>query len=261
MKIAVMGDIHENLFAFNLALEDAKKQGVEKYLFLGDYITDGDNPNEALDLVKKYGDYVIRGNREKYLLNFDMKKKDYVNLKAIKFTIDLLSDNNMKYIKSLKDYLLISLNGKKFLMIHGDQYYYDIKDQIVIWNRIIDEYPEFDICLIGHSHIFCDTMYKGKRFINPGAIGYPFDGPAYKYCVLNVDDLVITELREFSVADSYKELEEQYKKGNFYKENTIWGNVVLDTIRESANYFEVFIDIVFSKIDRDTLTSEIFNKR
>ena len=86
MKIAIMGDIHENMIAFKKALEDSKKQKVEKYLFLGDYITDGDNPNEILDLVRKYADYAIKGNREDYILNHTFKRKNYANYKNITYT-------------------------------------------------------------------------------------------------------------------------------------------------------------------------------
>lgn len=43
MKIAVISDIHSNLLALNLALLDSKKENVDCFMFLGDYITDGEN--------------------------------------------------------------------------------------------------------------------------------------------------------------------------------------------------------------------------
>ena len=70
MKIAVISDIHSNLLAFNFALENAEKEKVDSFLFLGDYITDGENGNEILNIIKEKSNYVILGNREKYILNY-----------------------------------------------------------------------------------------------------------------------------------------------------------------------------------------------
>ena len=40
MKIAVMADIHSNIEAFKTCYEEAEKQGVTEYIFLGDYLGD-----------------------------------------------------------------------------------------------------------------------------------------------------------------------------------------------------------------------------
>ena len=50
MKIAVMADIHSNIEAFKTCYEEAEKQGVTEYIFLGDYLGDMANPQETLSL-------------------------------------------------------------------------------------------------------------------------------------------------------------------------------------------------------------------
>lgn len=263
MKIAIMGDIHENMIAFKKALEDSKKQKVDKYLFLGDYITDGDNPNEILDLVRKYADYAIKGNRENYILNHTFKRKNYANYKNLTYTYNKLNKSNMDYIKSLKDNLLIEIQNKKILMIHADIYYNKYKLDIdKICEKVIEDYPDFDICLLAHSHIFCDKTYKGKRFINPGSIGLPSDTKSSKYCILNIGDTITVELREYSVMEYYSEFEKNYKNTNFYKEHPVWSTLVLDSLKDAASYFGEFVGLTYSKLDRSKpISSKKFNKR
>ncbi len=63
MKVAVMSDIHANMVAFNWALSDVKKEDVDEYVFLGDYITDGEDSGLVLEKIRELSSYVIRGNR------------------------------------------------------------------------------------------------------------------------------------------------------------------------------------------------------
>ncbi len=107
MKLAVLSDIHSNLIALNLAINDIKKENVDQIYFLGDYVTDEGNDNEVLSLVKNISDYVILGNREKYMLEYSPLKKDYNNYKTIYTSYNNLSDESLKYIKSLKQYDII----------------------------------------------------------------------------------------------------------------------------------------------------------
>ena len=73
MKIAVMADIHSNIEAFKTCYEEAEKQGVTEYIFLGDYLGDMANPQETLCLLHeiqtKYPCTFVRGNKEEYWIS------------------------------------------------------------------------------------------------------------------------------------------------------------------------------------------------
>ena len=70
MKYAVISDIHGNLAALQAVLEDARRQGVDRYLFAGDYCISGPCPDECIRTIREIpGAVVIRGNEEKYLEN------------------------------------------------------------------------------------------------------------------------------------------------------------------------------------------------
>ena len=49
LKIAILSDIHGNIVALEEAIKDAKTQGVEQYIVLGDLITDLPFTNEIID--------------------------------------------------------------------------------------------------------------------------------------------------------------------------------------------------------------------
>lgn len=260
MKIAVLSDIHSNLMALNFAIDDLKKENIDTICFLGDYVTDGENDNEILGIVKNISNYAILGNREKYILDYSPLRKDYNNYKTIYTTYNNLSNESLKYIKSLKEYHIIKVKSFNILMIHGNQYYSDIDNIEKVFDKIIDDF-NFDICLFGHSHKYLYKKYKNKLFINPGSIGQPSDYPSYKYCIIEITDKVNVILKEFNVKESFDKLVNNYKKTKYYKDNYVWANLILYIIRDGIDYCSLFLAEFNNKIkDLGELTAYDFNK-
>ena len=247
MKIAVISDIHSNLLAFNFALENAEKEKVDSFLFLGDYITDGENGNEILNIIKEKSNYVILGNREKYILNYSDERKNFNNYKPIVHTYYSLTKENMDYIKTMKEFDIIEVNQKKILLIHGDKYFNGINSLEQSFDSIMTDF-NFDICLFGHTHEYLYQKYKGKIFINPGSIGLSTDTSTYKYCIIEISDDVNVTLKEFDVNETFCELEENYKKTDYYKDNYVWANLILKTIKEAKDHCVDFLKLFNNKI-------------
>lgn len=53
MKIALISDIHSNLFYFEKVLHEIEKENVDDIYCLGDLVGYYDKPNEVIDLIKK----------------------------------------------------------------------------------------------------------------------------------------------------------------------------------------------------------------
>ena len=64
MRYAVMSDVHANPAAMRTALDDARAQGAEKIVCLGDVVGYGPDPAEAVDICRSECDAVIMGNHD-----------------------------------------------------------------------------------------------------------------------------------------------------------------------------------------------------
>ena len=64
MLYAIMSDIHANPSALEKVLVDAKEQGAEKVICLGDVVGYGPDPVEAVSLCRESCDVVLMGNHD-----------------------------------------------------------------------------------------------------------------------------------------------------------------------------------------------------
>ncbi len=235
MRVAVISDIHGNMMAFNRVLDDARKEGISEYIFLGDYITDSGDSKEVLNKVKEVATYAIMGNREAYMLNYDPKKRNFVNYKPIVYTYESLDNDDLNYIKSLPKYQVIGIGGYKILLVHGDEYSRDGERNIAAFDEWIRKF-DFDVCLFGHIHKFASFMYKGKRFINPGSVGLQSDDASFKYVILDISSDIKVIKRTFLGSDIFDEWQEKYRLSQFYRENREWGDMVIASFRDANPY-------------------------
>ena len=72
-KIALVSDIHGNYRALEAFLDILADHPVDGIICLGDYVTDSPYPERTMALLQemrqRYPCYMLRGNREDYLLN------------------------------------------------------------------------------------------------------------------------------------------------------------------------------------------------
>lgn len=53
MRLAIISDIHGNLFALEYVLEDIRRQGIEQIVCLGDAIQGGAQPAETVQCLRE----------------------------------------------------------------------------------------------------------------------------------------------------------------------------------------------------------------
>jgi predicted phosphodiesterase len=112
MKYAIISDVHGNYPALKAALIDAKKQGVDMYLFIGDYAYGFPWGNDVVEAIKNIEcKAIIHGNGENYVLNLhdkDESKWDLEQFKPVYWACRTFSKENIEYLISLPDTLTIS---------------------------------------------------------------------------------------------------------------------------------------------------------
>ena len=217
MKRAVISDIHGNLTALKVVLEDIRDRGIEQIYCLGDVVGYGPNPRECIDLVMDF-DLCILGNHDQAAL-FDPEGFSSTAEKAIFWTREQLesrSDHDTIEDQQRRWSYLCELprthHEGDHLYVHGsarspvNEYVFpeDVYNRNKI-ERIFGMIPKY--CFQGHTHVpgvftesfqflspqelnFKYTLGDQKAMVNVGSVGQPRDGdPRSCYVIIEDDTL------------------------------------------------------------------------
>ena len=99
MKIVVFGDVHGNLPALELMVDDAKK--VDQYICLGDVVNYGPWSNECVQLLDQLENkFILKGNHEDFFIQNYCNSKYHLSSLFFKVCI-----KNFKEVKIIRNYL------------------------------------------------------------------------------------------------------------------------------------------------------------
>jgi predicted phosphodiesterase len=191
MRIAIFGDIHANLEAFEVVLADARDQGCTSFICLGDVVGYNANPRECLQIVQSLKCPVVKGNQDDYASS-DSSLESFNPLAevAIQWTRDQLNPAEKFWLGGLP--LVTRIHG--FTVVHasledpgGWGYVLNQLDAAASFSKQTTE-----LCFFGHTHTprayikdssvvglpFDQLILEpGKRyFVNAGSVGQPRDG-------------------------------------------------------------------------------------
>lgn len=225
MKYAVIADIHANLEAFQVVLDDIQKQKCDRIVCLGDVVGYNANPAECLKIVRDMNIPCVKGNHDEYCsMDENMEGFNPYAEEAIQWTRARLSDDDRKWLKDLK-YLRLIAN---FTIVHSTL------DAPQRWGYVFDKlaaaasftYQNTNVCFFGHTHVpvafVRDSIVRGgtyskfkvepgrKYFVNVSSVGQPRDNnPKCGYVVYDLDENTI-ELRrlDYDIATTQRKIRE-----------------------------------------------------
>jgi putative phosphoesterase len=256
MRIAILSDIHGNLIALNKVLNFIHKNKINTIIILGDIITDfPENTNRILDRIKKYTNYIIKGNREEYIINIDQKLNNYKQLLPISETYKIITEENYNFIKSLPEQIVIQYSNIFSLRcVHGSpnsitEILYendDAKNKKILKN--IDQ----DILLCGHNHKQWIYEYNNKYIISVGSVGINFNGnQSAQFVVLDYGDKISIELKEI-----------KYNLNLLKKENrNDWVNICIKGIEIGKDLNKEFLEELKFKTNKWPVSNKIWDKQ
>ena len=103
MKFAIIADIHANLEAFQVVLEDIKQQKCTHFACLGDVVGYNANPKECLEIVRKMNIPCVRGNHDEYCSTEDsLEGFNPAAAEAVHWTREQLDDKERQWLSELK---------------------------------------------------------------------------------------------------------------------------------------------------------------
>ena len=197
---AILGDIHANLDALNVVLDDCRSQGVTDFLCTGDVVGYNACPHECLKIVRDLGCPVVMGNHDHYVSS--RQNLDDFNPHAaavIEWTRRQLSVEEIYFLRNLPflaPKMGITLVHATMDNPEGFGYVFDHLQAEAHFNHQVTP-----LCFHGHTH--CPMIYEKqigavyridaqdftlplgrKYFINVGSVGQPRDGdPRASYVV------------------------------------------------------------------------------
>ena len=180
MKIAVISDIHGNLYALMRALEDIEDQKVDTIICLGDLVGYGPHPNEVVAMIKRRNIICLKGNYDASVVDgsYTYIRENTINSFSLPWAVDELRAANRFYLNSLPTSITLEFEGRKILFVHGS------RDNT---SEIMKNLKE-DVLVCAHTHIPSVKSFGDKLFINDGSIGKPKIGrPNPTYCLLEVE--------------------------------------------------------------------------
>lgn len=188
MKIAIISDIHANIFGLKAVISNLGK--VDKILCAGDITGFYPFVNEVIEELRNNNIISVKGNHDQYLLNGkapDDKKEEIK--KSVQLMKKIISEENLNYIESLPEILNLEIDNKKALLVHASPWDH-------FEERIYPDYQNFerfneidaDVIILGHTHYPMMKHVNDKVVLNPGSCGQPRDYNMPSYVIWDTEN-------------------------------------------------------------------------
>lgn len=206
MKLAILSDIHSNVFALEAVIADAQKQSVDLMINLGDILYGPIAPKATYDLLMQHEFVTISGNQDRQI--HEANADDIASNPTMKFIIDDLGTNPIDWMRSLP--FDMQLSGDIYLC-HGapdDDLVYLLENVELGYARLRSDSEikkllngkQSKLICCGHTHTpRTVSLTTGQLFINPGSVGLQ----AY-----TDDEPVLHSMENFHSMASYTVIEE-----------------------------------------------------
>lgn len=209
MRVALVADVHANLWAFEAVLAKLARQTYDQLLCLGDLIGYNARPNEVVALIRQAGAIVVAGNHDRDIARGVCSPgTSRVAAESHRWTHERLNHENRAYLEQLPG----RIHGASYVAVHGcylnpEHVFGYITSTMIEENMdAIQAQPGWGpVAFHGHTHlrslawrepaglVECnlsphdsstgETVLKavwpakaGVVLINPGSVGQPRDG-------------------------------------------------------------------------------------
>ena len=207
MKYGILGDIHGNLSALRAVVGELEKEGVDRFLSVGDVVGYGAAPRDCIALLREIGATVVKGNHDAACVGeLDVMYFNNYARSAVRWTQGALTKSDTRWLAALP----MIANLEHACVAHGTYYRPELFDYV---QSTTDADPSLDamqlpVCFVGHTHYpvtlmrlrddpvrtaytedsEVDLSESHRALINVGSVGQPRDeDPRAAYAVFDSD--------------------------------------------------------------------------
>ena len=193
----ILSDLHSNLHALRAVLRFARRRSIQRFVFLGDLVGYGAQPNHLLDKVRDLKPrFLVRGNHDRACCGLDSAETFSLPARhASAWTRDRLRPENQRLLaEAPRGPLWV---GEDYQIAHGSP-----EDEDAYLLHIHEVGPAFDafegsLCFFGHTHLpgcfeldetlgrlnwihlepgaWFELQPQCRYLVNPGSVGQPRD--------------------------------------------------------------------------------------
>lgn len=180
--IATLYDIHGNLAALEAVLAEIPDDAT--IVVGGDVCAGGEHPSEALERLRGLGDRAlwVRGNADRELTSGEVGLAPPGALDA---TRAALTDEQVAFLHDLPPTVQI---GRTLHCHASPRNDLDIFTELTPEGRVafLFEDVDADVVVCGHTHMQFEREIGGKRVINSGSVGRPYEERPGAYWTLDL---------------------------------------------------------------------------
>jgi putative phosphoesterase len=183
MRVATLYDVHGNLPALEAVLAEIPDDAT--IVVGGDVVLGGAQPSETLERLRGLGDRVvwIRGNADRELKPGEPALAPVGLLDA---TRAALTDEQIEFLYAQPPTVQID----RVLFCHATpRNDLDIFTERTPEERLVEIFAgvDADVVVCGHTHMQFERTIAGKRVINSGSVGMPYEDEPGAYWTLDLE--------------------------------------------------------------------------
>lgn len=180
MRIALISDQHGNDVAFQAALEDVERIGVDEAVCLGDVVQGGTQPAETLDRLAALGCEAVLGNADAFLLEVPTDSQEEVTERQLEvrdWTLSQLSPAHVEQIRAFTPVVRRELDGVALLFFHASPASYEDVLLPELGSDALAPFLGHRAALMagGHTHLQWTRRIEDGIYVNPGSVGLSYD--------------------------------------------------------------------------------------
>jgi putative phosphoesterase len=187
MRVAALYDVHGNVPALEAVLTEVEALEVDAIVVGGD-IAIGPMPREALERLLRLGERALflRGNGDREIAG--EPEGDDLWIQRTRWSAEQLERGQLAWLAALPDTQSVNVDGLgPVLFCHGsprsdDEILTRISSEERVAAAVADVSEHVVLC--GHTHVQFDREVAGKRLVNAGSVGMPYEAQPGAYWAL-----------------------------------------------------------------------------
>ena len=247
-RLAVISDVHGNYKALEAFLEYCEEHPVDGMICLGDYVTDSPYPERTMKLLyemrERYTCYMIRGNRENYMLDNEREDQGWKPSSAngaLYYTSLHLTAEDMDFLGSLPEERSVEIEGYPSLhLCHGTPG--RVRGNVTLEEGLREtalEIIQERYLLGGHSH--CREIFtrQGKTYLNPGSLGLAMNhtGKVAEFAVMTAAEGAEWDISLHSIPYDVDSFLKDFTESGLDEYGMVLNRAVKKFLMTGRNYF------------------------